>query len=84
VIILDFAVQSALVSNQHLVFALRPQARARLNTIFMGAMFLGGAGGSAAATAIWGVGGWRCVSLLGVGLSLLAVGLQAHRILVRR
>lgn len=69
VVLLDFGVQSALVSNQHIVYALRPEARARLNTIFMGAMFLGGAFGSAAATWAWSASGWTAVSILGGALS---------------
>ena len=75
-ILLDFAVQSVLVSNQHIVYALRPEARSRLNTIFMGSMFLGGAGGAAASTAAWNAGGWTAVSALGIGLALLASALQ--------
>jgi predicted MFS family arabinose efflux permease len=77
-VLLDFAVQSVLVSNQHIVYALRPEARARLNTIFMGSMFLGGAGGAAAATVAWNAGGWTFVSALGIALAAVASVLQLY------
>ncbi len=76
VVLLDFGMQSALVSNQHIVFALRPEARSRINTVFMTAMFLGGAAGSAGATVAWGLGGWGAVSVFGGLLSSLAVALK--------
>jgi predicted MFS family arabinose efflux permease len=76
VILLDIAMQSALVSNQHIAFALRPEARARLNTILMGAMFLGGAVGSAGGTAAWNAGGWPGVVALGMALGILATAIQ--------
>lgn len=76
VILLDFGMQTALVSNQHIVFSLRPAARARLNTVLMGAMFLGGALGSALATLAWGAGGWFLVSVLGTAFAAFAAGLQ--------
>ncbi|WP_199743442.1 MFS transporter [Caulobacter sp. 602-1] len=77
VIVLDFAMQSALVSNQHIAFALRPEARARLNTVLMGSMFLGGAFGSAAGSAAWQAGGWTAVTALGGALGVLSTALQA-------
>lgn len=75
-ILLDLAVQGALISHQHIVYALRPDARARLNTLFMSGMFLGGAAGSALAMAVWQMAGWHGVGLLGVILGGLALALQ--------
>jgi len=73
VVLLDLGVQGSLISNQHMIYALRPEARSRLNTIFMTAMFLGGAAGSAGATVAWNWAGWSAVVAYGVGLAALAV-----------
>jgi predicted MFS family arabinose efflux permease len=76
-VLLDFGMQSALVAHQHIVYALKPEARARLNTAFMGVMFLGGAAGSGLGTLAWDAGGWELVSALGIGFALAAALLQA-------
>ncbi|MDR3485670.1 MAG: MFS transporter [Bradyrhizobium sp.] len=73
VIVLDFGIQSALVSNQHIIYALNPDARSRLNTIFMTGMFLGGATGSAVATSAWGTGAWLAVCGAGAAFGLIAL-----------
>ncbi|WP_262031434.1 MFS transporter [Microvirga sp. Mcv34] len=76
VVILDFAMQAALVSNQHIVFALRPEAQARLNTVLMSFMFVGGAIGSATATLAWEKAGWTGVVALGAAFGALAAAIQ--------
>jgi predicted MFS family arabinose efflux permease len=75
VIVLDFGIQSALVSNQHVVFALNPEARSRLNTVFMTGMFLGGAVGSASATVFWKLAGWTGVCGFGILFAVIALTL---------
>lgn len=79
VLVLDVAVQLSQISNQSIIYALRPEARSRINTVYMAMMFLAGAASSGAATAAWHEWGWSGVSALGIGISVLGVALQVLR-----
>ncbi|MGF6534573.1 putative MFS family arabinose efflux permease [Paraburkholderia sp. GAS33] len=72
VIILDVGVQAAQISNQSRIYALSPDARSRVNTVYMVAYFIGGAAGSAVGAAVWPVFGWVGVSIAGVVFAGLA------------
>ena len=64
-IALDLGVQALHISNQSDIYALRPQARSRLNTAYMVAYFLGGAVMSAAASLVYSAAGWNGICALG-------------------
>ncbi|MDR3632046.1 MAG: MFS transporter [Desulfocapsaceae bacterium] len=73
--LLDLGVQGAHVANQTRILAHMPEARSRINTIYIVSFFAGGACGSLAGTAIWTRSGWPGVCLLGgalMGLALVA------------
>ncbi|WP_345810988.1 MFS transporter [Paraburkholderia sp. PREW-6R] len=72
VIILDVGVQAAQISNQSRIYALKPDARSRVNTVYMVAYFIGGAVGSGVGAVVWPIFGWRGVSVAGVLFAALA------------
>jgi predicted MFS family arabinose efflux permease len=77
VILLDVGVQSAHISNQTLIFSLRPEARSRLNTVYMTGYFTGGSIGSVVGGLAWMHFGWPGVC--GVGGAFVALALVLHR-----
>ena len=69
VVLLDVGVQSAHISNQTKVFSLVPDARSRLNTVYMTGYFTGGSLGSVAGGLAWVHGGWPGVCALGAAFA---------------
>ncbi len=72
-VLLGVGQQAALNSSQAVVFSLRPEARGRINAVFMGTFFLGGTLGSAATAALWPLAGWTGECVLGAGLAAAAL-----------
>ncbi|ENV74789.1 MFS transporter [Acinetobacter ursingii] len=59
-------------SNQNIIFNLRPDAKSRLNAIYMTLYFAGAASGSAIGIFAWRHGGWVMTCSAGLALTLLA------------
>lgn len=55
-------------SNQNIIFRLRPDAKSRINSIYMTGYFIGGACGSALGIYAWHHGGWTMACLVGICL----------------
>jgi predicted MFS family arabinose efflux permease len=74
VVLLDLGVQVVHVANQTRNYALRPDARSRLNTVYMVAYFVGGMVGSSLGATGWAAAGWAGVCTVGLLLPTLAFG----------
>ncbi|GAA3260728.1 MFS transporter [Streptomyces lavendulae subsp. lavendulae] len=72
-LLLDVAMQCGTVANQARVFALRPDARSRLNTAYMTCAYLGGSVGSWAGVRIHDRAGWPGVCALVAFLAALSL-----------
>jgi predicted MFS family arabinose efflux permease len=83
-IVLDAGSQAHLVVGQRAIFALAPEIRSRLNALYMGLFFFGGAIGSAVSGSAVSHGGATAVSLIGLGFTALAVVLYAAELAGKR
>ena len=77
VLLMDLGIQAALISNQQIIFALRPEARNRCNTVFMTGVFLGGTIGSTGAAFAYAHAGWTGTCAFGAALTLVAFAVQS-------
>lgn len=77
VILLDLAVQAVHVTNQTLIYALRPDAGSRLIGGYMVFYSVGSATGAIAATFLYAMAGWGAVCVLGAAFSCLGLVLWA-------
>ncbi|WP_276089803.1 MFS transporter [Pedobacter sp. JY14-1] len=58
IILIDIGQQAIHVTNQTRIYTIMPEARNRLNTVFMSVSFVGAASGSALGLWLWDNGGW--------------------------
>jgi predicted MFS family arabinose efflux permease len=79
-VMLDVGVTGDQTLGRRAINLLRPEARGRINGLFVGIFFLGGALGSALAGTAWDFGGWVavCAGAAGFGVIALITGLAAR------
>jgi len=70
VILVDLGLQALHITNQNIIFSKNPEARNRVNTIYMVGFFIGGALGTTLGAYAWENFGWTGVSALGILLSM--------------
>ncbi|MDQ2837374.1 MAG: MFS transporter [Actinomycetota bacterium] len=83
-VLLDLAVQGHQVLSQQEIYQLRPDARARINTVFMGTVFLAGSIASATSGLLYEHFGWTGPASFGAALAGLGWLVWAGSEVLRR
>jgi predicted MFS family arabinose efflux permease len=73
VLLLDAGVTLSMISHQTIILALDDGARGRINTVFVTALFIGGAAGTIGSSLAWHHAGWPGVVAFGAALALVAL-----------
>lgn len=74
-LIVDGALQALHISNQNVIYALAPEARSRINAVYMTTYFVGASIGSALGSWAWLHHGWNGTSLMGGILGLISLSM---------
>ena len=72
-VLLDIGVQGHQIFSQQEIYALAPEGRARINTVYMGTVFVGGAVGSAIAGPLHVSSGWFGVMIFATAVCAAAL-----------
>lgn len=73
VLVIDFGLQAAHVTNQGMIYRVRPEAQNRLTAAYMVFYSIGSAAGSSISTLVYARAGWNGVCLMGAGIGALAL-----------
>jgi predicted MFS family arabinose efflux permease len=74
VVIIDFGLQAVHVTNQAMIYRVRPDAQNRLTATYMVFYSIGSAIGSSSSTVVYAWSGWTGVCISGAGISLATIG----------
>ena len=71
ILVLDLTVQGVHITNQTVIYRIKPDARNRLTAGYMTSYFIGGAAGSLISASAWQHAGWTGVSIAGASFAAL-------------
>ena len=71
ILVLDLTVQGVHITNQTVIYRVKPEARNRLTAGYMTSYFIGGAAGSLVSASAWQHAGWTGVCAIGAIMAVL-------------